>query len=169
MIREVGNISIIGIIEVAGIITVILSLAFVGYEINQANRIAVVNSEQAIWGNFATINELIMSNTEYADLMHELTNEDAEFIEADLEKVRAFVRRMANVWSAAENSYNNGMLTEATYQILYDDLRNFLITYPGSRATWRELLDIYPNLNSGFFGYSRELLNELELRDRLEN
>ena len=88
MIREVGNISIIGIIEVAGIITVILSLFFVGYEINQANRIAVVNSEQAIWGNFATINELIMSNTEYADLMHELTNEDAEFIEGDLEKVR---------------------------------------------------------------------------------
>ena len=76
---------------------------------------------------------------------------------------------MANVWSAAENSYNNGMLTEATYKILYDDLRSLLITYPGSRATWQELLDIYPNLNSGFFGYSRELLNELELRDRLEN
>jgi hypothetical protein len=161
--------STVKILELSGIITVILSLFFVGYEINQANRIAVVNSEQAIWENFAMINELIMSNTEYADLMHELTNADAEFIEGDLEKVRALVRRLANVWSAAENSYNNGMLTEPTYQILYDDLRSMMITYPGSRVAWRELLDIYPNLNSGFFGYSRDLLNDLELRDRLEN
>jgi len=161
--------STVKILELSGIITVILSLFFVGYEINQANRIAVVNSEQAIWENFAMINELIMSNTEYADLMHELTNADAEFIEGALEKVRALVRRLANVWSAAENSYNNGMLTEPTYQILYDDLRSMMITYPGTRVAWRELLDIYPNLNSGFFGYSRDLLNDLELRDRLEN
>ena len=54
-----------------------------------------------------------------------------------VKKVRAFVRRMTNVWSAAENSYISGMLTEQTYQLLYDDVRNLLITYPGSRKAWQ--------------------------------
>jgi hypothetical protein len=163
------NKSILNILEVLGMATVILSLLFVAYEINQANKIAMVDSEQAIWENFSAINELIMGNTEYAELMHKMTNEDAEFSEGDLEKVRAFVRRMTNVWSAAENSYISGMLTEQTYQLLYDDVRNLLITYPGSRKAWQELLDLYPNLTSGFFAYSRDLLNELELRDGLDN
>lgn len=163
------NRSILNILEVLGMVTVILSLLFLAYEINQANKIAMVDSEQAIWENFSAINELIMGNTEYAELMHKMTNEDAEFNEGDLEKVRAFVRRMTNVWSAAENSYISGMLTEQTYQLLYDDVRNLLITYPGSRKAWQELLDLYPNLTSGFFAYSRDLLNELELRDGLDN
>ncbi|MDB3992534.1 hypothetical protein N9478_03455 [Gammaproteobacteria bacterium] len=163
------NRSILNILEVLGMVTVILSLLFVAYEINQANKIAMVDSEQAIWENFSAINELIMGNTEYAELMHKMTYEDAEFSDGDLEKVRAFVRRMTNVWSAAENSYISGMLTEQTYQLLYDDVRNLLITYPGSRKAWQELLDLYPNLTSGFFAYSRDLLNELELRDGLDN
>lgn len=161
--------SILRIIELVGIVTVILSLVFVGYEINQANRIAMVDSEQAIWENFSSINEVIMSDTEYAELMYKMTNKDAEFNSSELEKVRAFLRRLTNAWSAAENSYNNGMLTEQTYQLLYDDVRNLLITYPGSRTAWRELLDLYPNLTSGFFAYTRELLDDLELRDQLEN
>ena len=169
MTMQNKNRSILNILEVLGMVTVILSLLFVAYEINQANKIAMVDSEQAIWGNFSSINELIMGNTEYAELMHKMTNEDAEFSEADLEKVRAFVRRMTNAWSAAENSYISGMLTEQTYQLLYDDVRNLLTTYPGSRKAWQELLDLYPNLTSGFFAYSRDLLNELELRDGLDN
>ena len=168
-IMQVKATSVINIIEILGIITVIVSLLFVAYEINQANKIAMVDSEQAIWENFSTINELIMDNTEFAELMYSMTNEDAVFSDSDLEKVRAFVRRLTNAWSAAENSYNNGMLTEQTYQVLYDDVRNLLMTYPGSRQAWQELLDLYPNLTSGFFAYSRELLNELKLRDGLEN
>jgi len=168
-IMQVKTTSVVNIIEILGIVTVIVSLLFVAYEINQSNKIAMVDSEQAIWENFSTINELIMDNTEFAELMYNMTNEDAVFSESDLEKVRALVRRLTNAWSAAENSYNNGMLTEQTYQVLYDDVRNLLITYPGSRQAWQELLDLYPNLTSGFFAYSRELLNELELRDGLEN
>tara|TARA_B100000686_G_C16762930_1_gene959922 strand:- start:1215 stop:1733 length:519 start_codon:yes stop_codon:yes gene_type:complete len=169
MIMDDKTKSVVTILEILGIITVIVSLLFVAYEINQANKIAMVDSEQAIFENFSTINELIMSNTDYAELMHKMTNQDAEFSESDLEKVRAFVRRLTNAWSAAENSYNNGMLTEQTYQLLYDDVRNLLITYPGSRKAWQELLDLYPNLTSGFFAYSRELLNDLEVRNRLED
>ena len=168
-IMQVKSTSVVNIIEILGIFTVIVSLLFVAYEINQANKIAMVDSEQAIWENFSAINELIMGNTEFAQLMHNMTDEDAVFSDNDLEKVRALVRRLTNAWSAAENSYNSGMLTEQTYQLLYDDVRNLLITYPGSRQAWRELLDLYPNLTSGFFAYSRELLNELELRDGLEN
>ena len=61
------NKSILNILEVLGMATVILSLLFVAYEINQANKIAMVDSEQAIWENFSAINELIMGNTEYAE------------------------------------------------------------------------------------------------------
>ena len=62
-IMQVKSTSIVNIIEILGIITVIVSLLFVAYEINQANKIAMVDSEQAIWENFSAINELIMGNT----------------------------------------------------------------------------------------------------------
>ena len=69
-IMQVKSTSVVNIIEILGIITVIVSLLFVAYEINQANKIAMVDSEQAIWENFSAINELIMGNTEFAQLMH---------------------------------------------------------------------------------------------------
>ena len=62
-IMQVKSTSIVNIIEILGIITVIVSLLFVAYEINQANKIAMVDSEKAIWENFSAINELIMGNT----------------------------------------------------------------------------------------------------------
>ena len=62
-IMQVKSTSIVNIIEILGIITVIVSLLFVAYEINQANKITMVDSEKAIWENFSAINELIMGNT----------------------------------------------------------------------------------------------------------
>ena len=108
------------------------------------------------------INELIIENRAFADLLYKMTDKDAMFEGGELEQVRAHIRRMANVWGAAENSYNAGLLPEQTYNLIYDDMRNLFITYPASRDAWREILELYPTLKSGFFGYSRELLRELE-------
>ena len=157
-----NRISIVKIFELSGIATIILSLVFIVYEIRQANTIAMIEAEQGIQGSFSAVNELIIENRAFADLLYKMTDKDAMFEGGELEQVRAHIRRMANVWGAAENSYNAGLLPEQTYNLIYDDMRNLFITYPASRDAWREILELYPTLKSGFFGYSRKLLRELE-------
>ena len=159
---RINKISVIKIFELSGIATIILSLVFIVYEIRQANTIAMIQAKLEIQGNFSAINELIIGNKAFADLLYKMTDENAKLEGGELEQVRAHVRRMANVWGAAETSDKAGLLTEKTYNIVFDDMRNLFITYPASRDSWREILELYPMLQSGFFSYSRELLKELE-------
>lgn len=116
-------------------------------------------------GSFSAVNELNIGNRAFAELLHKMVDKGAEFEGGELEQVRAHVKRTANVWGAAEKSYNAGLLPKQTYAIFYDDMRNLLITYLGFRSAWRVILELYPNLQSCISGYSRELLDELDRED----
>jgi len=74
-----NRISIVKIFELSGIATIILSLVFIVYEIRQANTIAMIEAEQGIQGSFSAVNELIIENRAFADLLYKMTDKDAMF------------------------------------------------------------------------------------------
>lgn len=147
--------------EFLGGLGVVVSLVFLAHQIRISNRLAIAASEREIMGNFASINELQMGNSAASDIMAKLVNIKSEFDKSEGEKARAFVRRMANVWIAAEASHSQGFLTDATYQIILEDVRMHLTAYPGMQIFWLETLDMYPSITSGLLDYSRQVIREI--------
>ena len=88
--------------EFLGGLGVIVSLIFLAHQIRISNKLAIAASEREIMGNFASINELQMGNSDASGIMAKLVSTESAFDNDEKEKALAFVRRMANVWLAAE-------------------------------------------------------------------
>ena len=147
--------------EFLGGLGVIVSLIFLAHQIRISNKLAIAASEREIMGNFASINELQMGNSDASGIMAKLVCTEAAFDTGEKEKARAFVRRMANVWRAAEASHSQGFLTEATYQIVPEDVRMHLTASPGMQKFVSETLDMYPTITSGLMDHSRQVIKEI--------
>ena len=136
--------------ELVGIAAVVLSLLFVAFQIQQANRIAIATTEIEVTNNYSSLNEFMMENTGFNEVYLRLGEEGAEPTEAERMVYGNFVRRLMNIWRGVETAYQNGMLPESTYSLIEDDARNILVeeSSSGTREIWRETLDIYPGLRN---------------------
>lgn len=127
---------------------VIAGIVFLGFELRQANRIAVVNAEYALRDNYSAVNELVIGNTEVAQLLSELRTCDGELTGAERERALRWSRRLINAWLAVSVSYDNGIATEETYRSIFSDIE-FALGYagPAMRMVWRETIDAHPALS----------------------
>ena len=96
---------------------------------------------------------------EASNLMAKLTDPNTDFDKPQTEKARAFVRRLANAWIAADESHRQGVLTDNTYELLRDDVQMVLLTYPSIQPFVNEFLGFYPT-SRGLLGYAGEVLKE---------
>ena len=148
--------------EFLGGLGVIASLIFLAHQIRISNKLAIAASERELMGNFSSLNELFMGNNEASNLMAQLTDPNTKFDKPQTEKARAFVRRLANVWIAADESHRQGFLTDNTYELLRDDVQMVLLTYPCIQSFFGEFLELYPN-SRGLLGYAGEELQKSNL------
>ena len=148
--------------EFLGGLGVIASLIFLAHQIRISNKLAIAASERELMGNFSSLNELFMGNNEASNLMAQLTDPNTKFDKPQTEKARAFVRRLANVWIAADESHRQGFLTDNTYELLRDDVQMVLLTYPCIQSFFGEFLELYPN-SRGLLGYAGEVLQKSNL------
>ena len=132
------------ILEAIGLTSVVLSLMFVAYQIQQSNQIARVTNELDIRGNFSALNESVMNDSEMAALLDKATSENVSFDGPERIKITMFVLRLMNVWLANETAYTNGMLPQTSYEIVFDDIRMLFGTFPGLRYEFRSAYELYP-------------------------
>ena len=145
--------------EFLGGLGVIASLVFLAHQIRVSNKLSIAATEREVMGNFSSLNELFMGNNEASNLMAKLTDPNTDFDKPQTEKARAFVRRLANAWIAADESHRQGFLTDNTYELLRDDVQMVLLTYPSIQPFVSEFLGFYPN-SRGLLGYTGEVLKE---------
>ena len=154
------------IVEVVGVIAVALSLLFVAFELQQANRIARIATNNEVYASFAAINEAVMSDPEFVDLLLRSadTSGNSKLSEVDRARLRSWVRRHLNVWLPATIAHGHGMLTDQTYESIFDDVRNLIEgTGPEMLSIWRQIVDTYPGLASTeLFVFMDQLLEEAE-------
>ena len=141
------KISMARIFEVTGILAIVISLLFVAYQIQQANLIARVTTEYEIRNNHAEFNESIFTNPEVATFFGEMFDPPVESSMSQGEFLQgfSFAIRSINVWTAAESAYDNGMLSEDTYNFMLDDVRMTLSSDPGVRMFYRAAIDGFPS------------------------
>lgn len=147
--------------EVVGVIAVIASLLFLGYEIRQSNQIARSTISYELANNYSELNEIIWTNPEVAALHVKARDPGYVPTAVEEEMLLAEVRRFLNVWGAVENAYRNGHQTREQLDIMLEDVEAVVAEYPAMRPLWRRELDKYPGLVSfEFYRRAREALGE---------
>ena len=134
------------IIELGGLVTIVASLLFLAFEIQQSNRIAIAATEIGIRNAYSEFNRGIHSGSDIAELLSRATESDAEWSPAEELKVLMAVTDLMNVWQAIETACVNGLAQEATCGELGDDIRAFIDMFPGIRQMWPFFLENYPSL-----------------------
>lgn len=151
------------LLEGVGVIAVVLSLLFVAFQIQQANRIAIATTEIEVSNNYTELNEFIMENPEFWDLYYKAREPGVELTIVERSIYSNWARRLFNIWRGIDTAYRNGMVPEETYSIIEDDAR--LELGEGSselvRDIWTETLGYYPGLaDTNVFKIIYKILDE---------
>jgi hypothetical protein len=142
---------------------VLIGIIFLALEIRQSNRIAIASTEISIRDQFKTINELVLANDAVAELLVKAKDANAELSDVEIEKLFSYLYAHINTWMGIEVAYENGMLTDATFEITLDDVRAVLGAYPAMKPIAQEIMDQYPwAKDSPVYGAIREVLEDID-------
>lgn len=136
------------IVEAVGMLAVVLSLLLVAFEIRQANRIAVVNTEFAMRSSYHETNIALLNNPDMVEFVIRAQT-SGESLEGP-DKVRAIVWTYLhlNSWVATALAYENGVSTEETYGNVLNNIENAIErASPEMRKIWRGSIDSFPSLH----------------------
>jgi hypothetical protein len=134
---------------------VLAGIIFVAYEIRQSNQIAKGTTSYELSRNLMGINELYMTNPDVLDLVIELSDEDfAPKDERQREQAEAYARRILNNWIAVEDARDNGIVSEAFYSMVSEDVKAVIGKRPG-------IVSIYTTVASQYNLLDYELLEPI--------
>ena len=134
----------IQIAEIAGVISVVLSLLFVAFQIQQTNQIAIVTAEIETRNNYSDLNEAMFSDNKLASLIERASDPEFQPAVGEDTQLRSLAFRFMNIWLVSEIAFRNGMLPQSSYQIVLDDIKYVLKTEPYMRRYFRLILENYP-------------------------
>jgi len=141
--------------EFLGVIGVIVSLLFVAFQIQQANRIARVTTEYEIRNNRSEWQAIFLENPELTEFMVRVAaqpNSIEEMRETDRRRAYIFALRGIETWAAAETAYANDMLSRETYEYILADIDNTIRYQPGLHFFLDLILIDYPSLADSDIG-----------------
>lgn len=149
------------IAEFVGIVAILASLLFLGFEIQQSNRIAIASTEIGIRNAYSEFNRSIHSGSNMADLLSRAKDAGVEWTPAEEVKMSMAIADVMNIWQTIETACINGIAQEETCGELDDDIRAFVATFPGLRKQWGFFLENYPSLaHMHMFTILRQALEE---------
>jgi hypothetical protein len=136
------------ITEAAGLVAIIASLLFLAFEIQQSNRIAIASTEIGIRNGYSEFNRGIYSSAGITDLLSMAKDPGVEWTSVEELTVMMIASDLLNVWLSVETACDHGLAQASTCAELGNDIRGFIIMFPGTRQLWRFFLDNYPGLAS---------------------
>ncbi len=134
--------------EAVGLSAIVISLIFVAYQINQSNRIARGTTSYELSRNWMEMNRFYIAEPEMLSLRIKFENRD--FVpESDIELQRsmAYARMLINMWTALEEAHENGIASDAYYEIAQNDVKSLIRNRPGILPIFSMVLSNYDNLS----------------------
>ena len=151
-------------VEAIGVLAVVVSLLLVAYEIRQANRIAVVNTEFELRNSYQETNIAALTNPDMVEFMFRLQSGGQPLEGPD--EIRAIVWTYIhmNSWVAMALAYESGVSTEETYQNVLDNIENSIgRSSPEMLEIWRASIDSFPSLaETQIFEHANRVLTRYE-------
>lgn len=136
------------IAEIIGLVAVVASLLFLGYEIRQSNRIARSTITYELANNYSEINEIVWSSPQVAELHVKVRDPAYRPTAAEEVMLRAEARRFMNIWGAIEIAYRNGHQTREQLDIMLEDVEAVVSRFPAMHAVWWDELGNNPGLSA---------------------
>ena len=151
-------------IETLGMLAVVISLLLVAYEIRQANRIAVVNTEFDLRNSYHATNVAILNNPDMVDFMVRMNTKGESLEGPDEIRAMSWTFLHLNTWLATALAYENGVTTKETYQNILDNINNAMArSSPEMIEIWRRSIDSFPSLaETQIFEYANGALTQYE-------
>ena len=149
--------------EIVGLVTVLVSVFFVGYELRQANKIARVETEWQLMNTYASWDEAIISCPECFIQSASAFSSTTEYM-----RVQSIIYRAINAWQAGEIGYDEGLLSQRTFNLFYRDANIFInqAKEAGTLALWKQTLDENPDwTDSIVFQHLYDLISNAESVD----
>lgn len=125
--------------EFVGILAVVLSLVFVAWELRQANRIAIANSEAEIRTAVRDLNLSVAENPELGLLVAKLIRNDTELSPGEEARRIAYAQARFNIYAQINAAYQNGLLSEYSLDVYRVSLPDILRREPGIVETFADI------------------------------
>ncbi|HKJ17096.1 MAG TPA: hypothetical protein VJ984_07100 [Xanthomonadales bacterium] len=119
---------------------VLVGLVFLIVELNQSNRIAVYQAESTRTSQFLSMNT---SRIENPEIIVKLMDPDPELNEIEWVQALYTARQQTNTWIDAENAVINGLISDATYQGIFNDIDTVIQEMPGLIPAFEYLFEAY--------------------------
>ena len=138
------------VIEISGVSAIVFSLLLVGYQIQQANRIAEATTTYEIVRDVNHFNEIGMTDPTFAALLVKLGNKEFSPTAQEAKQAQLLAYRFLNIWIAQEEIYRSGLSTENQLSITKNDVIATLKVHPALLPYWSEAMKSQP----GFADYT---------------
>lgn len=119
---------------------VLVGLVFLIVELNQSNRIASYSAESTRRSQFLDMNA---SRIENPEIIAKLRIPDPELNDVEWVQALYTARQQTNTWIDAENAVINGLLSETTYNEIFNDIDVVIHEMPGLIPFFEYLFDGY--------------------------
>ncbi len=130
--------------EAVGLSAVVISVALLGWELNQANRLTQAIEEREILQLYNDLNLSMASDPEFGAFNAMLASEDGdELTETEHERALSLVMWQRNVWEAVSKAHSLGIVSETRYQLTLQDIRVTAELWPKLRPYMRMTSETY--------------------------
>ncbi len=127
--------------EAIGVLGVIGSLVFVGFEVRQSAIATKAETDALLANAFLELNLTLASNPELASALSTFGQDPDSAPPAARTQILAFTRALFHVWSNAHRQHLNGTLDPSLYQSVVQEIATYA-SDPSSAAQGDSTLDL---------------------------
>jgi hypothetical protein len=143
--------------EVIGGIAVVLSLIFVGFQIQQSSEETAMNTRaleatayQNLIAQIESMNTLIIQDPEFADLYNRMLNRESPTNSVERQRIVTFITLSIRHGDLAFKQYQNELIDKESLDSVLTPLVAFLELMEPAKPRWEQLR---PVLNAGYVNY----------------
>ena len=117
------------IAETIGLLSVVLSVIFVGFELRQSNRIAIATAENELRSSQRDFIQTMVEDRELSNLIEEIGVSGVVPPE-DQSRYDWFVTWNFSIWASGALLYDNGLLSDYSLNVLTNTVQEFTDVNP---------------------------------------
>ena len=140
----------VAIAEIASATGVIITLAYLAFQISQTNRIAKAAVVREIEREYIDLYKTISTNAEFANLATKLR--DSSYTadsEVEDEKIENFAVWLASIWLNVQACYDQGQMDSKTFPLYKEDVKAKLAHWPAIHPYVKRIMERYPTIKDG--------------------
>jgi hypothetical protein len=135
----------VSIAEIASATGVILTLAYLAYQISQTNRIAKSAAVREIEREYIDLYKTVATDIEFSNLATKLRDSTyAADSAVEDEKIENFAVWLVSIWLNVQACYDQGQMDRKTYQLYLEDVKAKLTHWPALRPYVKKVMERYP-------------------------